>query len=271
MSRPNYRSERYLEETITYKDQSTGERKRETRVRRLQPWEQESAYSDGHAGAAWMRSLRGEDAQNETSSALVPRKSEDQQLATPDQQDPDNDVASYRRRRVEKSRYRDHRSAPSDSGSRPRRREQQQQQQERQSQSQSRRKRDEDKPPQRGQNSNRSAQDSKNQDKNTKNQDKGNFLSRNFDSSFDGLLSAAAGAGIGAIGGRAFAERTDEGRKKYSTVTGAVAGALAANFAENKAAEWMREKQQDAEEGKDVNGRRTALEDCVEAAQVVQV
>lgn len=66
-----------------------------------------------------------------------------------------------------------------------------------------------------------------------------NIVERNFDSSYDGLFAAAAGAAIGAMTARRFGgydHYTEEGREKHKwkTIAGGVAGAAAFNFVENR-------------------------------------
>ncbi|KAF2219523.1 hypothetical protein BDZ85DRAFT_268596 [Elsinoe ampelina] len=55
------------------------------------------------------------------------------------------------------------------------------------------------------------------------------FLEKHFDSSYDGIIAAAAGAAIGAM----TANRFSKERKKRNVAASAVAGAVAFNFAEN--------------------------------------
>lgn len=59
----------------------------------------------------------------------------------------------------------------------------------------------------------------------------GNVLERNFDSSYDGIIAGVAGAAIGAMTARHFAN--GEENRKWKVLGGAVAGAAATNFAEN--------------------------------------
>ncbi|KAK5171983.1 uncharacterized protein LTR77_003620 [Saxophila tyrrhenica] len=74
----------------------------------------------------------------------------------------------------------------------------------------------------------------------------GNFLERNFDSSYDGLFAAAAGAAIGAMTARRFAhtEGDEKNMKNVKTVGGLVAGAAAFNAAENRYRLFTEEKQE---------------------------
>jgi hypothetical protein len=65
-----------------------------------------------------------------------------------------------------------------------------------------------------------------------------NIIERNFDSSYDGLIAAAAGGLIGAMTARRFGgydHYTEDDRKKnrWKTIAGGVAGAAAFNLAEN--------------------------------------
>lgn len=71
-----------------------------------------------------------------------------------------------------------------------------------------------------------------------------NFMERHFDSSYDGLLAAAAGAAIGAITARRFA---GEEKRGWKTVGGAVAGAAAVNLAENHWRIYTEEKEEKKE------------------------
>ncbi|KAK1076175.1 hypothetical protein LTR48_009148, partial [Friedmanniomyces endolithicus] len=73
-----------------------------------------------------------------------------------------------------------------------------------------------------------------------KNRREGNLLERNFDSSYDGLIAAAAGAALGAITARnldkdQFEDASVEGKrtKILKMVGGAVAGAAVLNVGEN--------------------------------------
>lgn len=62
----------------------------------------------------------------------------------------------------------------------------------------------------------------------------GNVLERNFDSSYDGIIAGVAGAAIGAMTARHFAN--GEENRRWKVLGGAVAGAAATNVAEN----WYR-------------------------------
>lgn len=83
-----------------------------------------------------------------------------------------------------------------------------------------------------------------------------NFFERTFDSSYDGLIAAAAGAAIGAITVRSFskddyARNPGEEKKKQfllKTAGGAVAGAALFNVAENKYRVYMEEREEQKEE-----------------------
>ncbi|KAF4548420.1 Hypothetical protein D9617_28g065260 [Elsinoe fawcettii] len=57
------------------------------------------------------------------------------------------------------------------------------------------------------------------------------FMEKHFDSSYDGIIAAAAGAAIGAMTANRFTK--DEHHKKRTVAASAVAGAVAFNFAEN--------------------------------------
>jgi hypothetical protein len=73
-----------------------------------------------------------------------------------------------------------------------------------------------------------------------------------FDSSGNGILAAAAGAGIGAITARRFADRNPydsrsheaSGRERLKTLGGAIAGGLIANAAEERFRRWTAEKEE---------------------------
>ena len=80
-----------------------------------------------------------------------------------------------------------------------------------------------------------------------------NFIERSFDSSYDGLMAAAAGGLIGAMTARRFGgydHYTDEDRKKnkWKTLGGAVVGAAAFNAAENQYRVYTEEKHERNEE-----------------------
>ncbi|KAK0273959.1 hypothetical protein LTS00_015601 [Friedmanniomyces endolithicus] len=88
-----------------------------------------------------------------------------------------------------------------------------------------------------------------------KNRREGNLLERNFDSSYDGLIAAAAGAALGAITARnldkdQFEDASVEGKrtKILKMVGGAVAGAAVLNVGEN----WYRVYTEEKEERKEV-------------------
>ena len=70
-----------------------------------------------------------------------------------------------------------------------------------------------------------------------------NFLERNFDSSYDGLFAAGAGALIGAMTARRFGP-TGEDYKRWRTIGGAVAGAVAFNAAENHYRVYTEEREE---------------------------
>lgn len=72
----------------------------------------------------------------------------------------------------------------------------------------------------------------------------GNWRERHFDSSYDGLLAAAAGAAIGGITARSFAGPE---RKGWKIAGSAVAGATAFNLAENRFRVWTEERQEKAQ------------------------
>lgn len=71
-----------------------------------------------------------------------------------------------------------------------------------------------------------------------------NFFERNFDSSYDGLLTAAAGAAIGAMTARRFAHKEGDEKmsRNWKTIGGAVVGAAAFNAAENRYRVYTEEK-----------------------------
>ena len=74
-----------------------------------------------------------------------------------------------------------------------------------------------------------------------------NIVERNFDSSYDGLIAAAAGAAIGAMTARRFGgydHYSDEGRSKHKwkTIAGGVAGAAAFNLVENQYRTYTEER-----------------------------
>jgi hypothetical protein len=88
-------------------------------------------------------------------------------------------------------------------------------------------------------------------DRRTRSEDIRHRLDRDFDTSFDGVIAAAAGAGIGALTARRFGGRDNpyKPQKKsppWKTVGGAVVGAAAFNAAEN----WLRVYVDDRVEGR---------------------
>jgi hypothetical protein len=88
-------------------------------------------------------------------------------------------------------------------------------------------------------------------DRRTRSEDIRHRLDRDFDTSFDGVIAAAAGAGIGALTARQFGSRdnpykSQEKSPPWKTVGGAVVGAAAFNAAEN----WLRGYVDDKVEGK---------------------
>jgi len=99
-----------------------------------------------------------------------------------------------------------------------------------------------------------------------KNRREGNLLERNFDSSYDGLIAAAAGAALGAITARnldkdQFEDASVEGKrtKILKMVGGAVAGAAVLNVGEN----WYRvytEEKEERKEEKEKEGTRRERE-----------
>jgi hypothetical protein len=86
--------------------------------------------------------------------------------------------------------------------------------------------------------------DQKESQENGQGQDEGSFFQRKFDRGSDGIITAAAGAALGAITARHFGgpkEFSDEAEtrqgklsKNWKTIGGAVLGAAALNLAENK-------------------------------------
>ncbi|TKA60642.1 hypothetical protein B0A55_12249 [Friedmanniomyces simplex] len=85
----------------------------------------------------------------------------------------------------------------------------------------------------------------------------GNFLERNFDSSYDGLIAAAAGAALGAITARSLDKHQGDGsdtkkQKVLKMVGGAVAGAAVLNVGEN----WYRVYTEEKEERKEEKEQR---------------
>lgn len=78
-----------------------------------------------------------------------------------------------------------------------------------------------------------------------KNRNEGNFFEKHFDSSYDGIFAAAAGAAIGAMGanrmmcqhGRSEEEnKAIAAKSRWKTIAGGLAGAVAFNAGEN----WIR-------------------------------
>ena len=76
----------------------------------------------------------------------------------------------------------------------------------------------------------------------------GDFVDKNFDQSFDGLLAAAAGAGLGAVAshrlGKSDRDRARGSSKDdtWKTVGSSVAGAALGNAAEKRYRQWREEK-----------------------------
>ena len=96
-----------------------------------------------------------------------------------------------------------------------------------------------------------------------KNRREGNLLERNFDSSYDGLIAAAAGAALGAITARnldkdQFEDASAESKrtKILKMVGGAVAGAAVLNVGENWYRVYTEEKEERKEEKEKVGTRR---------------
>lgn len=88
-----------------------------------------------------------------------------------------------------------------------------------------------------------------------------NVLERNFDSSYDGLIAAAAGGLIGAMTARRFGgydHYTEEDRKKnrWKTIAGGVAGAAAFNLAENQFRVYTEEREVKKEKKEERRERR---------------
>lgn len=79
-----------------------------------------------------------------------------------------------------------------------------------------------------------------------------------LDASPDGILAAAAGAGVGAILTRRFGDRdhfeATDGSDKWKTLAGAVVGGLAANAAERKWKQYGEEKDRQSEARKQSEG-----------------
>ena len=88
----------------------------------------------------------------------------------------------------------------------------------------------------------------------------GNWRERNFDSSYDGLIAAAAGAAIGGLTAKYFAG--DE-KKNWKIAGGAIAGGTAFNLAENKYRLYTeeREEEKEAERVKRGRGKHAADEE----------
>jgi hypothetical protein len=88
--------------------------------------------------------------------------------------------------------------------------------------------------------------------------DEGSFFDRKFDRGSDGIITAAAGAALGAITARHFAgpkefsneAETRQGKrsKNWKVVGGAVLGAAAFNLAENKFKNYFEEQEERAED-----------------------
>ena len=81
----------------------------------------------------------------------------------------------------------------------------------------------------------------------TRSEDIRHRLDRDFDTSFDGVIAAAAGAGIGALTARRFGSRDDRYKPQdksppWKTVGGAVVGAAAFNAAENRLRGYVDDK-----------------------------
>lgn len=72
----------------------------------------------------------------------------------------------------------------------------------------------------------------------------GKWYERTFDSSYDGLIAAGAGAAIGGITARSF---TNDENKRWKVAGGAIAGATAFNLAENKYRLYTEEKEEQRE------------------------
>ncbi|KAK3720805.1 hypothetical protein LTR37_003468 [Vermiconidia calcicola] len=72
-----------------------------------------------------------------------------------------------------------------------------------------------------------------------------NFFEKNFDSSYDGIFAAAAGAAIGAMTARRFAYKHGDAKDKqrWKALGGAAAGATAFNLAENRYRVFTEEKE----------------------------
>lgn len=83
-----------------------------------------------------------------------------------------------------------------------------------------------------------------------KNRKDGNWLEKSFDSSYDGLLAAAAGAAIGAVTAKHFA---GEENRKWKTLGSAVAGAAAFNGLENQYRVYTEVKQEKREKKGEIN------------------
>lgn len=256
-------TERFIEETIVYRDPETGERKRERRIRALKPRE-DPGDAEGQ-GAAWMKELRGE-VDDKDQLALVRRSDSNRELAVASRRQESRAVEGYQGQDRRYERQRDQGPQRDDA-------------------------QDDGNPGEQNDNQNRSKdqqqdqQDSgtpRNQNKRPKGHDPHHIIPKNegrhgvnkhLDQSMDGLIAAAAGAAIGAIGTRAvLSERGDyseykkdaetgktederlaenlqgsDKRKKYLTIGGAIAGALLFNLAENRYSEWMEEKEEEDE------------------------
>ncbi|TKA22063.1 hypothetical protein B0A50_08443 [Salinomyces thailandicus] len=68
-----------------------------------------------------------------------------------------------------------------------------------------------------------------------------NIIEKTFDSSYDGIIAGVAGAAIGALTARHFAE--EDKHKKWKTLGAAVAGGAAANAAENRYRMYTEERE----------------------------
>ncbi|RMY72565.1 hypothetical protein D0864_10398 [Hortaea werneckii] len=89
-----------------------------------------------------------------------------------------------------------------------------------------------------------------------------NIVEKTFDSSYDGLLAGAAGAAIGALTARHFAE--DNKNRKWKTLGAAVAGGAAFNAAENRYRVYTEDRQS---KGKDYYEAAGPMDFVGQAAQ----
>ncbi|EMC93244.1 hypothetical protein BAUCODRAFT_26568 [Baudoinia panamericana UAMH 10762] len=87
----------------------------------------------------------------------------------------------------------------------------------------------------------------------------GNFVERNFDSSYDGLIAAAAGAAIGAVTVRRFAPGEEGREKTLKAIGGALVGAAAFNCAENWFRVYTEEKEERQERKEDRQRQRKVV------------